>query len=819
MRSRIGFYVILAYVAIVAAAVLSVGCSGDPEPVAETNTPNLLAEGIVLATGQSPVDGQVELTRTLRNDGTTDAGEFVVEYYLSADAVLDPAADLLAATETVEGLAAGADDTRVVTLACGGAPGSFHCIASIDPADLVSEIDEDDNLAVSAETLMVCSPPNLRAEGTTVFGLSPAVRQGSALDIAVAVSETEAGLDVAAPFEITTYLSPDATVDPEVDLPLAVTVAGPLAAGASEVAPVLLTLDEATPPGRWYVGSHVDSSDVVTETDEADNTDALLAVIDVLPPALALGDADLTVHDSRAALPWNGSTYELASGSRFICLVDVLGLGETPRGEFRVGVYFSDDDALTDADVLVGSATVTAADVARGPVPIECRAPDAAAGTAYRWGAIVDDLGAVAEVDETNNSHVNWTLEIVSAPTVDLIASFINEGPPIMALEVGRPRVVNFWLASTGSTESGFFSVKLYASPDDEITGSGNDIEVGYVWFRYLPAGYSSAEMGDPEWATVEVPVGTAPGNYRLGYIVDVYDQVAEADETNNALLYPARVEVVESGAPDLVTVMHDITLPGSAGALTRHASAASEGATWPLVSVGNYGTRASPSAAVGLYAAPTPTADPSLDVLLGSLGTGALEAGEFRRFTDVPLDLSALCEGTHYLYASVDPSGAVAESDETNNHSDDLRIGAFAFGGWVTLEVAAAAPNLTAKASPDSSVVIDSGAPTSVWLAWEVSNTSLTDDARPSAVSLWLSTDSEPTISEEDSYLMSDIVGQLPPATRAGKHVRVEIPATLEVGRAYHIKAMADSAGEVSEADESDNVGASRTLTVVVQP
>ncbi|MHC5057846.1 MAG: CARDB domain-containing protein, partial [Planctomycetota bacterium] len=511
MRRKIGLLIVLAYVAIIAAAILSIGCSDGSPPVAADNTPNLLAEGLVFSAERAPAGGEIEMTRTLRNDGTTDAGEFVVEYYLSTDAELDTAGDALVATEVVAGLAAGDEDTRPVTLACGDLAGDFHCIASIDPADAVHEIDEEDNLAATAATLMVCTPPNLKAEGTSLFSPSPAARPGAALEAMAAILETEAGLDVEVAFDVTAYLSPDRTVDPEADLPLVVAAAGPLAAGGGELVPLVLTLPELTPPGRWYVGSHVDSSGLVAETDESDNVDApgTLALVDVLPPALAPGEADLMVHDSRAALPWNGSAYELASGSSFLFLVDVLCMGEPPAGDLRIGVYFSEDDALTTGDTLVGSATLTAAEAARGAVPIECRAPEAPAGSTFRWGAIVDDLGAVAEADETNNAHVNWDLEIVSAPTVDLVAAFINDGPPIMALEAGRPRLVNFWLASAGSTESGFFTVKLYASPDAEITGSGNDIEIGYKWFRYLPAGYSSAEMGGPEWATVEVPVGT----------------------------------------------------------------------------------------------------------------------------------------------------------------------------------------------------------------------------------------------------------------------------------------------------------------------
>lgn len=821
MRRRIGLFIVLAYAAIVAAAILAVGCSGDSPPAGEDHTPNLLAEDIVFAADRIPAGGEVEITRTLGNDGTTDAGEFIVEYYLSADAVLDPATDRLAATETVTGLAAGDEDTRTVMLACGAATGIFHCIASVDPAEAVDEIDEEDNLAVSVATLMVCTRPNLKAEGTVVLSPSPAARPGSALDILARVSETEAGLDVAVTFDVTAYLSPDGTVDPEADLPLAVAGAGPLAAGAGELVPLLLTLPELTPPGRWYVGSHVDSSRLVAETDETDNVDAAgtLALVDVLPPALAPGEVDLVARDSRAALPWNGSTYELASGSSFLCLVDVLGMGEPAAGAFRIGVYFSEDDTLTTGDALVGSATVTADEVRRGPVPIECRAPEAPAGTTFRWGAVVDDLGVIPEVYETNNVHTNWEVAIVSAPTVDLVASFINDGPPIMALEVGRPRVVNFSLACVGNTESGYFTVKLYASPDAEITGSGNDIEIGYRWFPYLPAGYSSAAMGAPEWATVEVPVGTPPGNYRLGYIVDFYDQVAETDEANNVKPYPAPVVVVGSGGPDLVVVMHDIALPETGGAITRHASAGSPDAVWPLVSVGNYGTRAAASVQVGIYAAPTRATDPAGDMLVGTLDAGALEAGEFRKLTDVPLDLSALGEGTHYLYACIDPADAVAEADETNNTSDDLLIGAFAFGGWIALDVAGASPNLVARASPDSEAVIDAGEGTRVWLTWEVSNSSLTDDARPSAVSLWLSTDAEPTISAGDVYLLSDTVGHLPPATRFGKHVGVDVPFAPETGTIYHVKAMADSAAEIKEADETDNVSAGAAFTFVAQP
>jgi len=821
MRRGIGLLVVAAYVALVAAVVLAVGCS-DGSPPAGHNTPNLLAEGLVFSAERVPVAGEVEMERTLRNDGTTDAGEFVVDYYLSPDMELDTAADHLAATETVVGLVAGDEDTRPVILSCPGSTGGFHCIAVIDPGEAVYEIDEEDNLAVSAAAVVLCGAPNLRAEGAVVLP-SPATRAGREVEIVAAFSETESGLDVETGFDVTALLSEDETLEPGIDLPLGVAASGPLAAGRSGEAVMTVTIPEFMLPGRWHVGGSVDSSGAVDESDETDNVDVGggVAFVDVLGPVTAPGETDLVAYDSRAALPWNGSAYELASGSSFLCLVDVLSMGVPSRGEFRLGIYFSEDDTLATGDLLVGSAIVTAERIARGPVPIECRSPDAAPGTTFRWGAIVDDGGVVAEADETNNTHVNWTLEIVSGPSVDLVAAFINDGPPIMALETGQPRAVNFSLACAGGTESGYFTVKFFISPDAEITGdpAGNDLEVGYKWFPYLPAGYSSAAMGRPEWATVEVPVGTPAGNYRLGYIVDFFGQVTEADETNNVSLYPAPVAVVASGSPDLVVVMHNIALPGTAGPATRHATAGATDATWPLISVGNYGTRAAPSVSVNIYAASSETVDPANGTLLGTVSAGVLEAGGFRKLTDVPLDISGLAPGTHHLYAFIDPTGSVAEADETNNTSDSLQIGAFGFGGWITIEVGSASPNLIAAASPDSGIVVDAGEGMRLWLSWEVTNTSLTDEADPSAVTLWLSRDAEPSVSAGDVYLLSDNVGRLPPATASGKHLGVELPFAPEVGTTWRIKAMADSVGEVAEADEEDNVSACAPFTFVAQP
>jgi hypothetical protein len=105
------------------------------------------------------------------------------------------------------------------------------------------------------------------------------------------------------------------------------------------------------------------------------------------------------------------------------------------------------------------------------------------------------------------------------------------------------------------------------------------------------------------------------------------------------------------------------------------------------------------------------------------------------------------------------------------------------------------------------------------VWFTWEVSNSSLSDHARPSAVSLWLSTDAEPTVSPGDVYLLSETVGHLPAGARFGKHVGVEAPFAPVIGTAYRIKAMADSAREVAEADEADNVSASAAFTFVAEP
>jgi uncharacterized protein (TIGR03382 family) len=95
---------------------------------------------------------QAEIT----NAGVSDAGSFAVKFYLSSDTTLG-LGDALLGSDTVPSLVQSASTTATLRLASFPAqpPGAYYVICEIDPTNLVAELDESDNVALSAVTVTV----------------------------------------------------------------------------------------------------------------------------------------------------------------------------------------------------------------------------------------------------------------------------------------------------------------------------------------------------------------------------------------------------------------------------------------------------------------------------------------------------------------------------------------------------------------------------------------------------------------------------------------------------------------------------------------
>src|SRR6185295_17503137 len=100
----------------------------------------------------------------------------------------------------------------------------------------------------------------------------------------------------------------------------------------------------------------------------------------------------------------------------------VRNIGGPLTGSFRVGFYLSESPRITTADQLIGARTnfsgLAAGEENSANSSVTLSA-DFLPGN-YYLGAIADDLGAIPETDETNNSGTAVPVRIVVAEFVGI---------------------------------------------------------------------------------------------------------------------------------------------------------------------------------------------------------------------------------------------------------------------------------------------------------------------------------------------------------------------------------------------------------------
>ena len=278
------------------------------------------------------------------------------------------------------------------------------------------------------------------------------------------------------------------------------------ALGSVTVNMVPVTIPSNTPPGNYYLGVIYDNAtDGNTANNDSDGWDAV--AITVTKP-----DLDVTAF----SVPASAQPGDVIAASN-----TVQNIGSAAAGSFRVGIYFSSDATCNTSDTLIGSRTIAslaagASSAANTPATIPS---GAAVGTRYIC-AVADDLGAVAESNESNNS-ASTSLTIVQP---DL--TFPALGAPAKASPGGGITISNT-VRNDGTAAAGAFRVGLYLSDDANCTRG--DMLLGSRALAGLAAGASSAAN-----TGVTIPAGTALGSYFVCGIADDLAQVAESSEANN---------------------------------------------------------------------------------------------------------------------------------------------------------------------------------------------------------------------------------------------------------------------------------------------
>jgi subtilase family serine protease len=214
----------------------------------------------------------VSVTVTIKNIGGGPAASSVATFALSLNTVAD-AGDVPLGEWNVPALVAGAVESTTTSLQIpeSTAAGNYYIVATVDPANALAEVYENNNARSSA---VVRIGPDLTV---TVLNGPAAARVGTVVEMSDATKNLGGGV---APDSTTSYyLSTNGTLDAG-DVLLGSRAVGALGGGLSSTGPASLTIPSTAVPGQYYVIARADGPGSITETVETNNTRARALRID-----------------------------------------------------------------------------------------------------------------------------------------------------------------------------------------------------------------------------------------------------------------------------------------------------------------------------------------------------------------------------------------------------------------------------------------------------------------------------------------------------------------------------------------------------------
>ncbi|MBN2476327.1 MAG: hypothetical protein JXB62_17070, partial [Pirellulales bacterium] len=394
------------------------------------------------------------------------------------------------------------------------------------------------------------------------------------------------------------------------------------------------------------------------------------------------------------------------------------------------------------------------------------------------------------DVEECENTHPNVAMgaaTVLVAPTTfaDLkVTSLATES----TASIGQEILIQWTVTNTndawGPTPTGQWYDRVVLSRDD-VYGGADDVELG----RVLHDGVLGVGLDYAASLSVAVPQGL-DGAYYVLVRTDAFDAVEEfIYEGNNdggqpLLVLTPNLDVTDLGAPGAAAVGELIDVTWTA---TNVGSAAAD-ASWV--------DRLYLSADPALDAGDKPLAERnSADVIPLAVNT------PYGRALQVTIPADVGPAGTYYLILAADADGQLHESSENDNTE------------YRAIDISG--PDLSVELTPPASILVRPGDP--IDFAGAASNIGNTDAG---AFHYRIILSSDRTIGDADDVaLVSDqqVSGGLPlagsPLAISGT---VAVPGSAPAGTFYLAVAI-DSADEVAELDEGNNVWISDTRLATV--
>ncbi|GAA4042386.1 hypothetical protein GCM10022409_30480 [Hymenobacter glaciei] len=744
--------------------------------LAETNESNnvsavalqVVAPSIDLFTSQpylspsvSAPNGVISASSYIQNQGNSTAPSSNIGYYLSTNTVFD-ASDVLLLNSPGSTLIAGGYTSRYnnLTLPANTAIGSYYVLFVADPTNVVAESNETNN--VSSYSLQVVAP--VVDLFTSQAYLSPSVTTPNGTTNASCYIQNQ-GNSTASSSNVGYYLSTNTVFD-AADVLLLNSPGTTLIGGGYQTRYNTLTVPAGTATGNYYVLFVADPTNVVAESNEANNVSSYS--LQVVAPSI----------DLITSQPYL-STSVSAAGNVLSTTCYIQNQGNTTAPSSNVGYYLSTNTVFDAADVLLLNSPGTA--LASGGYQTRYNNITIPVGTvagSYYVLFVADPTNVVAETNEANN--VSSASLLLLAPGVDLIPQqpqlSATNATPGFGIQ-GACNIVNSGTSTAPSSTLGF-----YLSTDQ--TFDANDVQLATVTGPSLGSGQTTNRG-----ATLVVPTGTAAGSYYVLFVADPANGVAETNETNNVASLSLVVNPPFSG--------NVVPISGVATVTSCSTSVYDNGG------LSNYADNSSGS------------------LTLLPATSGALVQLTFTSFdTEYGYDFVSIYDGT-----SANAPLLGTYSGSLNNQlplplTATNAAGALTvvFGSDGYVNAAGFAATVSCVSAPQADLLLTQiGASPSTVAAGKTVNLTATvanqggGPANASAVGFYLSTDQ--VLSANDVLLGTSPGGGLGLNLTASRPLTAAVPATTTPG-SYYVIFVADPANAVAETNETNNVAALR-LTV----
>jgi subtilase family serine protease len=750
------------------------GASTEPPPILYTTSTVLYsvateAQVDLVASSLTPpanatLAAPLTLSWTLTNAAAGPAqGPWTDRVYLSADAAFGDDIELgsLVYASVLQGNQSVLREATFTVPA--NAFGPRYLIVRTDATNVIDELNERNNTLVSVTPIEILAPDLI----VQAIAAPPTVVEGQATPIEWTIRN--AGNAASGGLTSTLRWSADAFADAGDPVLATVTSGGPIAPGTNVLAQTSVTLPiaGAIPLGQGYLLVAADSTNAVTESDEANNL--LAQAISVVEPPLP----DLLAHSlvvpatvsagAPVTLTWTTQNNgELATTANWVERFQLLAAPDATTALATIG-------QPTYATPLPAGASV--------PHSLTVTIPNS---LGQRWLALdVDANNTIVEASgEANNRLVAGPITVVGANLVITAAS----GPT--AAEVLQTISVSYTGANIGegSSYGGCWFDRLYLSLDGTVDAS--DVSLGLesrCTSPFVPGAQYVDTIGGA------IPAAVLPGSYQLLLVVDSNGSRFESNESDNTTLV-GTIEIAPPTTPNLIVT--------AVAAPTSATIGETLSVTWTDVNAGDEPLAQAWQDRVYLSTDATFGGDVGLAPLAASapLAPGS----SLGRSQTIPVPATP---GSYWIFVRTDDAGQVTE---WNGEGDNVSL---AFG---PIEVSYGdLPDLAASglSTPE---VISVGAP--IALAWTTTN------AGPgNAVGPWLE---RAVILDAPNAATGSTLGQITTAgpLAAGASIARGVTGTMPEAVGVRWIAVDVDAGSavVEGSNESNNRFVSAPITVV---